>query len=235
MKTNEMGSKIIENRYIGKVQLNADDMGGTGCSTWKNYTQLCDNVVRESWKRLIGKGVDADTLGISVTGLFTLFGVEAKATPAYQNRLMCVVIERIPQKSDTLKNAIKAKSEAKKAYDAALAGDNAALIEGSRVALETRKAEVDALYLEPNHYWFEKNPMLDKKTRKHATEKARKAIEDEIADIINERDLMTLEELEAEAQRLADERKGRIIRKREEAKAKKQAEAEATTTEATNA
>jgi hypothetical protein len=37
---------------------------------------------------------------------------------------------------------------------------------------------------------------------------------------------MTMEELQAEAQRLADERKGRKLRKKQEAKEAKQAEAE---------
>ena len=81
MKTNTMGSKIVDNRFIGKVQLNADDMGGVGCSTWEQYNKLCDNIVISAWNRLHGKGVNSDALGVSVLGLFSLFGVDAKPTP----------------------------------------------------------------------------------------------------------------------------------------------------------
>lgn len=232
MKTNSIGSKIIDNRFIGKVQLNADDLGGVECSTWKNYTQLCDNIVAESWKRLHGKGVNSNTLGISVTGLFTLFGVDVKATDTYQNRLMCAVITRKPQKSDALKKALKAKKEALEEYNKALILEDEALATTRKTTLDELTATVEALYLEPNNYWFDLVPMLDR-TKMHATAQARKAIEDVIADIIGERSLMTIEELQREAQKLADERKGRALRKREEAKAKKQAET--TTTETTNA
>lgn len=222
MKTNAMGSKIVDNRFIGKVQLNADDMGGVGCSTWAQYTKLCDNIVLSAWNRLHGKGIDQNVMGISVMGLFELFGVDAKATPEYQNRLMVSVINRKAQRSDALKEASKAKREAKEAYDLALAQERKDDLPALKAAFDARTNALEALYLEPNNYWFELEPMLKKGTM-HASPNARKAIEDTIADIIAERDLLTVEELEAEAQRLADERKGRAIRKREEAKAAKQA------------
>ena len=228
MNTNTMGSKIIDNRYIGKVQLNADDMGGVGCSTWEQYVKLCDNIVVESWKRLHGKGVDANALGLSVTGLFSLFGVDAKPTPEYQHRLMVAVINRKAQRSDKLKSATKAKSEAKKVYEQALAdGKDDETLATLKADLDEKTKALEALYLETGNYWFELQPMLDN-TRKHASANARKAIEDTVADIIAERDLMTIEELQAEAQRLADERKGRMLRKREEAKTAQQAKDAAT-------
>lgn len=227
MNTNTMGSKIIDNRYIGKIQLNADDMGGVGCSTWEQYIKLCDNIVFESWKRLHGKGVDINALGLSVTGLFSLFGVDVKPTPEYQHRLMVAVINRKAQRSDKLKSATKAKREAKEAYEAALANGEADNATALKTVFDEKTKALEALYLESGNYWFELQPMLDN-TRKHASANARKAIEDTIADIIAERDLMTIEELQAEAQRLADERKGRLLRKREEEKARQQAKDAAT-------
>ena len=218
MKTNNFGSLIIDNRFIGKTQLNADDLGGAGCSTWAQYRQLCDNIVTASYDRLHGKGVDSNALGMSVAGLFTLFEVEAKATPEYQHRLMVAVINRKPQRSQALKDAAKATKEAKAEWEKALEAElsEVEISEAEKKYTECKDAE-QALYSEPKNYWFELVPMLDK-TKKHATAQARKAIEDVIADIIAERELMTVEELQAEAKRLADERKGRELRKKQEAK-----------------
>ena len=218
MKTNNFGSLIIDNRFIGKTQLNADDLGGTGCSTWAQYRQLCDNIVTASYDRLHGKGVDSNALGMSVAGLFTLFEVEAKATPEYQHRLMVAVINRKPQRSQALKDAAKATKAAKTEWEKTLEMglSEVEISEAEEKYNECKDAE-QALYAEPKNYWFDLVPMLDK-TKKHATAQARKAIEDVIADIIAERDLMTVEELQAEAKRLADERKGRELRKKQEAK-----------------
>lgn len=221
MKTNELGAKIMENRYIGKVQLTADDLGGSGCKAWAQYRILCDNIVLASYARLHGKGVDSDALGASVAALFSCFGTDAKATAAYQNRLMVATINRKANRSDTLRDAIKDKNAAKKAWDEAIATEKTeAEINSAKADFESKKQIVDDLYLKPNHYWFDLVPMLDN-TKKHATDKARKAIEDIIADIIAERDMMTIEELQAEAQRLADERKGRELRKKAAEKAAK--------------
>lgn len=229
MKTNTFGSLIIDNRFIGKTQLNADDMGGAGCSTWTQYRQLCDNIVIASYDRLHGKGIDANALGMSVAGLFTLFEVDAKATPEYQHRLMVAVINRKPQRSQALKDASKATKEAKATWEKALQAElSEEKISEAETAYNELKEAEKALYAEPHNYWFELVPMLDK-TKKHATATARKAIEDVIADIIAERELMTSEELQAEAKRLADERKGRALRKKQEekaAKAEEQAESE---------
>jgi hypothetical protein len=163
---------------------------------------------------------------VSVAALFTLFGVEATATPEYQHRLMVAVINRKPIRSEALKNAQKDAKSAKTALDNAIIAEQSdEQIATLRADHEAKVQAVNALYAEPNNYWFELVPMLDK-SKKHASASARKAIEDVIADVINERALMTVEELQAEAQRLADERKGRKMRKKQEAKAAK-AEAEA--------
>ena len=227
MATNTFGAKIVDYRFIGKSQLNADDLGGAECSTWLQYRRLCDNIVLSAWDRMHGRGVDSNVLGMSVAGLFELFGVEAKPTPEYQNRLMVATIVRKGNKSDALKNAEKAMRAAKDEWENALADEDLDENDNEVVELKTAyeecKATVDQLYREPGNYWFDLMPMLDK-SRIHATDKARKAIEDIIADIIAERDLMTIEELQAEAQRLADERKGRAARKKAEAKAQADAE-----------
>ena len=227
--TNTYGATIVENRYIGKVQLNADDLGGAECSTWAQYRQLCDNVVCAAYNRLVGRGVDENILGLSVSALFDFFGVDAKATHEYQARLLATTIARKTQRSQILKDKVKAKRLAKEALENAIAEEKPEEeIATLQEVYDNLVAEVDTLYTEPHNFWYELVPMLDK-SRKHATAQARKAIEDTIADIINERELMTVEELQAEAKRLADERKGRAMRKKAEAKAKAEAEAEAKT------
>ena len=227
MNTNTFGAKIIDYRFIGKSQLNADDLGGAECSTWEQYRKLCDNIVLAAWDRVHGRGVDTDTLGLSVAGLFAFFGVDAKATPEYQNRLMVATVGRKAWKSLALKDAEKAMRAAKEGWETALADPDAdeqdeEIVE-LKAAYDECKARVDQLYKEPHNYWFELIPMLDN-TRCHASASARKAIEDVISDIIAERSMMTAEEMQAEAQRLADERKGRAARKKAEAKAKAAAE-----------
>lgn len=228
MNTNSFGAKIIDYRFIGKSQLNADDLGGAECSTWEQYRKLCDNIVLAAWDRVHGRGVDTDTLGVSVAGLFSFFGVEAKPTPEYQNRLMVATISRKAWKSLALKDAEKAMRSAKEDWENALAEPDADEADEEIVELkatyEEHKERVDQLYKEPHNYWFELVPMLDN-TRCHASASARKAIEDVISDIIAERSMMTAEEMQAEAQRLADERKGRAARKKAEAKAKASADA----------
>ena len=227
MTTNTFGAKIIDYRFIGKSQLNADDLGGAECSTWEQYRKLCDNIVLSAWDRVHGRGVDTDALGVSVAGLFAFFGVEAKPTPEYQNRLMVATIGRKAWKSLALKDAEKAMRNAKEEWENALADPDADEADEEIVELKNAydecKANVDQLYKEPHNYWFELVPMLDN-TRCHASASARKAIEDVISDIIAERSMMTAEEMQAEAQRLADERKGRAMRKKAEAKAKAEAE-----------
>lgn len=216
---NIYATTIIENRYIGKVQLNADDLGGADCSTWAQYRKICDNVVFEAYNKVNGRGVDSDALGLSTTALFTFFGVSAKAITTYQMRLLACVIGRKAKRSDTLKDAISAKNKAKKVWEKAILDEKPETeIAELKTDYEEKSEIVNTLYKEPNNFWYELKPMLDK-DNKHASASARKAIEDTIADIINERELMTIEELQAEAQALADLRKGRAIRKKNEKKA----------------
>lgn len=215
--TNEYAIAIIDNRWMGKTQLTADDLGAG--KVWKQYRQLCDNIVIAAYDSLTGKGKDANTLGITITALFNFFEVDCKATPEYQNRLVASTIMRKPHRSDALKNANKAKRAAKAKWEDAILDEKSETeIADLKTAYDEATATVEALMAEPHNFWYDLEPMLDK-TKKHATPAGRKAIEDCIADIINQRAMMTAEELQAEAQRLADERKGRAIRKKNEAKA----------------
>lgn len=216
---------ILENRYIGKIQLTADDMGGMGCDNWNQYRQLCDNLATAAYNHTVGRAVDSNTLGLCVSVLFNFFGVETIDSSKYHARILASLVERKPNSSDELKNARKAKTAAKKAWEKALVDEESEdTINELKKAYETASDKVDTLYLEPNNYWYDLKPMLDR-SKRHATAKARKALEDVCADIINERAFMSVEELQAEAVRLADERKGRKMRKKAEEKAKAEAEA----------
>ena len=210
---NTMKNTIIENRYIGKVQLTADDMGGTGCDNWNQYRQLCDHLAKEAYNHAVGRSIDKNALGICIKAMFEFFGVETVDSSAYHARILATMVERKPQSSQELKDARKAKTAAKQAWEKALVEKKSdEETEVLKKAYELACDSLEALYLEPKNYWYEIVPMLDR-TRRHATDKARKALEDTCADIISERQLMSVEELEAEAIRLADERRGRKARK----------------------
>lgn len=225
MNTNTMKNTIIDNRYIGKVQLTADDMGGVGCDNWNQYRQLCDNLAIASYNHTVGRAVDNNVLGVCVSALFEFFGVDTIDSSKYHSRILASLVERKPCSSQALKDARKIKTGAKKAWEQAIIDEEPEdKLKEFEQAYNDACDKVDTLYLEPNNYWYDLKPMLDK-TKKHATAKARKALEDTCADIINERMFMSVEELQAEAIRLADERKGRKMRKKAEEKAKAEAEA----------
>lgn len=218
---NTMKNTIIENRYIGKVQLTADDMGGMGCDNWNQYRQLCDNLAKSAYNHAVGREVNKEMLGVCVAAAFNFLGVETVDSSKYHARILASMVERKPQTSQELKDARKAKTVAKKAWEQAILDEETEEKQAECKADYEKACEVlDALYLEPKNYWYDLVPMLDR-SKKHATAKARKALEDTCADIINERELMSVEELQAEAVRLADERKGRKLRKQAEEKAAK--------------
>lgn len=222
---NTMKNTIIENRYIGKIQLTADDMGGVGCDNWNQYRQLCDNLAIAAWDHAMNKEVDTNVLGVCVSALFNFFGVETIDSSKYHARILACLIERKPCSSQALKDARKIKTGAKKALEKAILDEESEdKIEELSNNYDEACNAVDELYLEPKNYWYDPQPMLDRMKR-HATAKARKALEDTCADIINERAFMSVTELQAEATRLADERKGRKARKKAEEKAKAEAEA----------
>lgn len=207
--TNEFANTIIDNRYMAIAQLTADDMGPT---SWKQYRQLCDNIAIAAWKSITTN--DDNIIGLSLSGLFAFFGSDAKATAPMQKRLLLSCVSVKKYQSDEMKKARKALREAKIALEEADEETDAL-----KQAVTDAEAEVARLKSEPNNEWYEKTPMLDK-TKKHANAKCRKLIEDTIADIITERSLMTVEELQEEALALKAARKAKK-------QAKAQAEAEA--------
>ena len=230
-KTNAMTAKIVDYRYIGKMQLNADDMGGIGCQLWDNYLAVCNLLTVSAWNHTIGRATDSNAINAAIAGLFDFFGISVVDSKAYTARILAAMVERKPVRSQELKDAIKAKTAAKKALDEAV---DKKLAEGMSkddvlrdesivaltVAAQDAKDKVDAMYLEPNNYWFDFTPMYDKKTLK-AKPQARKALEDICADIFNERKFMSAEEIKAEEIALYDQRKGRKLRQKQEAKAEK--------------
>lgn len=205
--TNEYANIITDNRFIASAQLDADDMGK---KAWEEYRKVCDVIAVSAWRSLYAKD-GKDHLGAALAGLFDFFGMDTKATTAMQKRviLACVVYKK--EQSVAMKNANKALRKAKVALAEAMDSTD----ETIKATIPTRKAQVDdaqekvdALKAEPNNVWYQKTPMLDA-SRKHATAKCRKLIEDTMADIIAERSLMTIEELQEEALQLKAARKAR--------------------------
>jgi hypothetical protein len=218
-KTNAITAKIVDYRFIGKMQLNADDMGGVGCDNWNQYLNVCNTLSVAAWNHTIGREVNADIVNAAIAGLLDFFGISVVDSKKYTARILSVLVNRKAQRSQALKDACKEKREAKKAWeDAVTAEMDEAIIAERKEAYEAISETVDALYLEPNNYWFDPAPGFDAKTKK-AKPATRKALEDTCADIFTERQFMSADELQAEKVALADERKGRKMRKKAEAKA----------------
>lgn len=216
---NSMTAKIVEYRYIGKLQLNADDMGGVGCDTWEQYLNVCSMLSVAAWNHTMGRAVDDQLINTAIAGLLDFFGITVVDSARYTARILSVLVNRKANRSDALKDAIKAKKTAKEEWEQAIASELAEdEVAAKKTAYEDAAAAVDALYLEPNNYWFDPAPGFDTKTKK-AKPAIRKALEDTCADIFTERQFMSAEELHAERVALDDQRKGRKMRKKAEAKA----------------
>lgn len=224
---NEYANLISDNRYIATAQLTADDMSP---ATWVQYRQLCDNIAIAAWKSL-HKSSDDNIVGMSLAGLIAFFGAEFKATTPIQKRITISCVNIRKKQSEAMKKARADYRDAKKLQekysDEEAAKEYAATL-GDEVTVEkvqeTMKAQVEKaeafiaeLKTISGHEWFEKTPMLDT-SKKHATAKCRKYIEDTIADIIAERELMTHEELVKEAIALKAERKANRQMKKEQEK-----------------
>ena len=217
MSINEYGNTIIDNRWMANSQLTADDMGPTA---WKQYRQLCDNIAIASRKSL-SLADDGNIVGMSLAGLLTFFGSDAKATTDKQKRIMLACVSVKKEQSVAMKKARKALREAKVALEEAQESQDELTrmsIDLKQEAVEKAQAEVERLESEPHNVWYNKMPMLDS-SRKHATAKCRKLIEDTIADILSERALMTIEELQEEAIQLKAARKARKQMKEKQEKA----------------
>ena len=229
-----MKNTIIDNRYIAKAQLTRDDMTQ---AQWDEYRALCDAAAFEAY-RIATQRCDIDNSATCLYQLLKFFDpTAAKALhfAGYRTRLMMAAIERKREKSVALKNAEKILRANKEQVDGfttlreGMDGDdaqvrilneqtgvkelwNVKMVDDAIEAWEKRVREqqevVDKLYAQPKNCWYDFKPMLNK-DRLHASEKCRKAIEDVIADILTERQFMTVEDLQAEAAQIKAARKAR--------------------------
>lgn len=222
---NSITAKIVDYRFIGKVQLTADDMGGVGCANWDQYLNVCSVLSVAAWNHTIGKATDDQIINTAIAGLLDFFGIEVVDSSRYTARILSVLVNRKAQRSQALKDANKAKKLAKEEWEDAIASElPEEEVEARKTAYEDASATVEALYREPKNYWFDPAPGFDTRTFK-AKPAIRKALEDTCADIYTERQFMSADELKAERIALDDQRKGRKMRKKAEAKAKAEAEA----------
>lgn len=205
--SNEYATIINDNRYIANAQLTADDLGPT---MWKEYRQVCDVIAISAWKSLSDKSADTDILGAALAGLFDFFGSDAKATVPMQKRFILACVQVKKEQSVAMKKARKALREARNVLEEEEAREdkNETMIQILQAKVDEAQEEVTRLEGEPMNVWFNKTPMLDT-TRKHASAKCRKLIEDTMADVMAERALMTIEEMQEEALQLKAARKAR--------------------------
>lgn len=205
--SNEYATIINDNRYIANAQLTADDLGPT---MWKEYRQVCDVIAISAWKSLSDKSADTDILGAALAGLFDFFGSDAKATVPMQKRFILACVQVRKEQSVAMKKARKALREARNVLEEeeAREGKDETMIQILQAKVDEAQEEVTHLEGEPMNVWFNKTPMLDT-TRKHASAKCRKLIEDTMADVMAERALMTIEEMQEEALQLKAARKAR--------------------------
>ena len=205
--SNEYATIINDNRYIANAQLTADDLGPT---MWKDYRQVCDVIAISAWKSLSDKSADTDILGAALAGLFDFFGSDAKATVPMQKRFILACVQVRKEQSVAMKKARKALREARNVLEEEEAREDKdeTMIQVLQAKVDEAQEEVTRLEGEPMNVWFNKTPMLDT-TRKHASAKCRKLIEDTMADVMAERALMTIEEMQEEALQLKAARKAR--------------------------
>lgn len=224
---NFLTAKINDYRYIGKMQLNADDMGGVGCQNWEQYLNVCSVLAVAAWNHTMGREMNDDIVNTAISGLLDFFGIEVVDSRKYTARILSVLVNRKAQRSQELKDALKAKKLAKEVLEKAIAEElTEEEIENLKAEYEKAEETVNALYLEPKNYWFDPAPGFDTKTHK-AKPAIRKALEDTCSDIYTERQFMSAEELKAERIALDDQRKGRRMRKKAEEKAKAEEETNA--------
>ena len=206
---------IVENRRTVN-QLSMEDFSSR--NAWKQYCQLCDNLAVAAWNSLgKGKTNDDNIVGMSLAGLFSFFEVELKATIDYQGRILLACVDQKRVRSQEMKDARKAESDAKKALSKAEEDgveDTAELKE----AVETAKAKVAELKEIPGNEYFDPIPLLDA-SQKHAKAICRKYIEDAICDFVKERALKSAEQLADEALALKMLRKAHKKNKAEAEKA----------------
>ncbi|HAU84935.1 MAG TPA: hypothetical protein DCW90_05365 [Lachnospiraceae bacterium] len=210
--TTTVFGEMVQLNRMTIAQLTADIFKA---SQWREYTELCDNLVKESYSHVCGYR-KSDRISPLIHKLFQLMGCNAKIMDYYKPRFImaCVEIKRF--KSEELKAAEKKLKEDKEELDFAMmmlkdvGKDSKEFWENNVEYWEdtvgTQQEIVNALYETPEHCYNIYAPRLDT-TKHHANKKARKLIEDTMADILTERSWMTIEQLQAEAAMLKARRK----------------------------
>lgn len=229
-----MKNTIIDNRFIAKAQLTRDDMTQ---AQWDEYRALCDAAAFEAY-RIATQRCDIDNSATCLYNLLKFFDAKAAKAlhfAGYRTRLMMAAVERKREKSFALKQAEKILRENKdklaefQTVRESMNGDDAEVriknvhtghhelwnvkmvdnaIETWQKNVQAQQEAVDALYAQPKNCWYDFKAMVTK-DKLHASEKCRKAIEDVIADILTERQFMTIEDDQREAAQIKAARKAR--------------------------
>lgn len=210
--TNIFATMATDNRYMANSQLVASDFKAT---EWKQYRQLCKTMI-DNAMAVYKNSSDFADFDMAVVGLFAMFGMNdaTKGIFKYRVRLAVACLQMKKEYSQAYKDARKALSEAKKAYNA-----QATLVtedmpedaeEVKALALAEAKVtecedKLDDLASKPHNAWWNVRKLNSAKDKDLGV--ARKHIEDTIADIIFERSNMTEEDLVIEKGQLDGGRK----------------------------
>lgn len=211
---NFIAEKMQENRMMASVQLTADDMTKVD---WENYRALCDTIAIEAYKSICKS--DKGDLAGAIKVLFDALGIDAKATAPMVKRyvLGCVAISKnYSVKYKNTMKALRAQKTVCENLEEKIRNNNATITEEelmvhpeyapSYKALQDYENLINELKTTPGNIWNNFKPMLDA-SKKHASAKCRKYIEDITADIITERELMSYKDLLLEAETLKVQRK----------------------------
>lgn len=215
--SNEYAQAIIENRGYFDAQLDRDDMTKT---LWEEYSKVCDVLVNAVANN------DYAMIGTALASMLDFFEAGAKAIDANKVRIITACARIAIKKSDDMKKADKAKRKANAVLTEAKASGDSDAITKAQADFDEAEAEVKRLEAISGNKYYDKVVLLKEgkgsnKGKFYATAKARKNIEDAIADMILEEANKTDEQKAKEKQDLDDQRKGREIRQKEEKKANK--------------
>lgn len=210
--TNIYATMATDNRYMANAQLVASDFKP---AEWKQYRQLC-KVMIDNALTVYKNSADFADFDMALVGLFAMFGMNdaTKGIFKYRVRLAVACLQMKKEYSVDYKNARKALTEAKKAYNekAELVTEDmpedADAVKALALALakvEECEEKLEDLASKPNNVWWNVKKLSSAKDKDLGV--ARKHIEDTIADIIFERSNMTEEDLKIEKGQLDGGRK----------------------------
>lgn len=232
MKTNSTIIKdaVIENRWYANKKLEASSFDNK--DDYADYVGTVSALAVACYNSITGK---VSNVGARVKDLFDMFGIDAKATPAYTRRftIACVTMKRMYSPEYTAARKVKkdawskyevlistliktkpeifeglddeAKYEKALEYPAIAEAANEHIL--AKVAVESLETQEKSIYMD-----YKLNARAVGKTgsmKYQATNDCLKKVEDILADIIQERSLMTTKELLVEAETLKAERKNR--------------------------